>query len=153
MQRGRNYWPWWLWWLYHHYDCDSEYWILCSRSEVKSLHRKSNEKLISTIYFYELRRRAMYVTLRRFCAVRVVVEKTIIITYPECMFVALVIHHTMSTCHIVIFGLCGSTIYIYPHYVINGTIFEKKNKCLVWKISRSKRKWAIYDQKCSLVFM
>ena len=51
-------------------------------------------------------------------------------------------------------------LYIFPHYLINGTIFEKKNtKCVlifsatvVWHISHSRKNWARYDQNCLLVF-
>ena len=45
----------------------------------------------------------------------------------------------------------------FPHFLITGTIFEKKNEhsiCVlifsttfVWNISHSKKKWARYDQK------
>ena len=54
---------------------------------------------------------------------------------------------------------------IFPHYLINDTIFEKKNKvlntkCVFWflcnvypNISHSKKKWASYGQKYILVFM
>ena len=47
---------------------------------------------------------------------------------------------------------------IFPHYLINGTIFGKKitelkmcvlifYKTYVWNISHSNKKWAIYDKK------
>ena len=56
---------------------------------------------------------------------------------------------------------------IFPHYVINGMICKIKKlfniKCVCFffifsttffrNISRSKKKWARYDQKCILVFM
>jgi len=46
--------------------------------------------------------------------------KAISITYPECVFVALVIEP--SYCY-----LWPAPLYsIFPHYLINGTIFEKK---------------------------
>jgi hypothetical protein len=53
---------------------------------------------------------------------------------------------------------------IFPHYLTHGTAFEKKkllktkrvlifSTTFVWNISHSKKKWAKYDQKCTLVFM
>jgi hypothetical protein len=57
---------------------------------------------------------------------------------------------------------------IFPHYLINDTIFNKKKKqqnllnvkCLFWfslqlffgNILHSKKNWARYDKKCILVF-
>jgi hypothetical protein len=38
---------------------------------------------------------------------------------------ALGIHHAMRMSHIAIYGLSGSTVF-FPHYLINGTIFEEK---------------------------
>jgi hypothetical protein len=47
------------------------------------------------------------------------------ITYSECVFVALAIRHAMRMRLIVICVL--SPLYrIFPHYLINGTIFWKK---------------------------
>ena len=49
--------------------------------------------------------------------------KTISTTYSEWVFVALVIQHAMRMCHTFICALSDST---FPHYLINGKIFEKK---------------------------
>jgi hypothetical protein len=51
--------------------------------------------------------------------------KAVSITYSECVFVALGIEHSMRMRHIVICGLHGSYNF-FPHYLINGTILEKK---------------------------
>ena len=53
---------------------------------------------------------------------------------------------------------------IFPHYLIKGTIFEKKvieqklcvlsfSATFVWNVFYSKKNSVIYDQKCVLVFM
>jgi hypothetical protein len=44
------------------------------------------------------------------------------ITYSECVSVTLVIQHSMRMRHTVFCGLSRSTN-IFPHYLINGTIF------------------------------
>jgi hypothetical protein len=41
------------------------------------------------------------------------------------VFVALGIQHAVPMLHIVVFDLTGYTIF-FPHYLIRGTIFEKK---------------------------
>ena len=51
--------------------------------------------------------------------------KAISITYSECVFVALDIQYVMRMGHIAIYGPSRSTI-LLPHYLTNGTIFEKK---------------------------
>ena len=48
------------------------------------------------------------------------------ITFSECVFVALSVQHTMCMRRILIFVL--SDYDIFPHYLISGTIFEKKKK-------------------------
>ena len=49
-----------------------------------------------------------------------------IITYSECVFVALCIQREMLMRHIVVCGLFGSTIFFFlANYLINATILEK----------------------------
>jgi hypothetical protein len=50
--------------------------------------------------------------------------KSVSITQPECVFVALGIQHAMSMSHYITCGLRGSTVFF--HVISNGTIFEKK---------------------------
>ena len=47
------------------------------------------------------------------------------ITFSECVFVALIMHHATRMHHTVVCGLRRSTAY-FPHYFISGMIFEKK---------------------------
>jgi hypothetical protein len=47
------------------------------------------------------------------------------ITYSECVSVALVIQHAMRMRHVATRVLPRSTVF-FPHYLINGTIFEKQ---------------------------
>jgi len=51
--------------------------------------------------------------------------KVIRITYCECVFVALVIHHAMRTRRIFVCGLLRYIIF-FPYFLISSTIFEKK---------------------------
>jgi len=46
-----------------------------------------------------------------------------LIAYCDCVFVALDIQHAIRMRHIVICGL-PPLYHIFPHYLINGTIFE-----------------------------
>jgi len=48
------------------------------------------------------------------------------ITYSGCVFIALGMQHAIRMHHVVICGLSRHTI--FPHYVTNGTIFEKSYK-------------------------
>ena len=90
--------------------------------------------------------------------------KALSITYSECVRVTLGIHHAISMHHIVICGVSGSTIF-FSHYLKKMAQFKKKKaiECkmlvlifstiLVWNISHSKKNWARYNQKCTLIFM
>ena len=74
-----------------------------------------------------------------------------------CVFVDLGIQNEMSMNHS---HLWPVPLYnIFPHYLINGTIFEKNKKLLnvkcfhflykfLWNIFHSKKNWASYDQIC-----
>ena len=53
------------------------------------------------------------VTMRRVPATIVAVEKAVIITYPECVFVALGIQHAKRMSRIINCGLSGSTIFFH----------------------------------------
>jgi len=82
-------------------------------------------------------------------------EKAIIVTYPECVFVALGIQHAMRMRHIIICGLASSTTFFY---IISWTAqFSKKKRVIelkvwvlifstnfIWHISHSKKNWARY---------
>jgi hypothetical protein len=75
--------------------------------------------------------------------------KAMSITYCKCVFVALVIQHAKCMRYVMLY-LTVQFFYIFPHYFINGTIFQNKlmnTKCVfrsfstfVRKVSHSKRK-------------
>ena len=58
--------------------------------------------------------------------------KAINITYAECVFVALGIHHAMRMRHIAICGLSGYTTFFHI-FLINGTVFGKKKRVIEHK--------------------
>jgi len=53
-------------------------------------------------------------------------RKEMSITQTVCVFAALGIQHAMS-CAILSSVVCPALQYFFPHYLINGTIFEKKS--------------------------
>ena len=62
-------------------------------------------------------------------------SKGINITYSECVSVALVIQHAERMRTIYCHTLPSPLYYIFPHYLINGTILGKKllnTKCVFW---------------------
>jgi hypothetical protein len=62
------------------------------------------------------------VTLRRFRATFVAAEKAVSIIYPECVFLTLACNARAPYCH-----LWPVRPYnIFPHYLISGTIFERR---------------------------
>jgi len=48
------------------------------------------------------------------------------ITQPKCVFVALGIQHAMRLHHIVLSSVACLAVQGFAHYLINGTILEKK---------------------------
>jgi len=86
-----------------------------------------NEILVSSCVYMQQDRQWTYnITLRRVRATTVAAEKQLGIAHSECIFVALGIKH--ATRHITCGLSCSITF--FPHYLINGTIFEKKS---YWK--------------------
>ena len=87
--------------------------------------------------------------------------KVTVIKYSECVSVALVILHA-STCVALYCHLCPLwPCNVFPHYLINGTNFEKyllKIKSVFWRafvrnMSYSKKNPARCCHKCTNVFM
>jgi hypothetical protein len=52
------------------------------------------------------------------------------ITYSLCVFVALGMQHAVRMRHIVICGLCGSTVLVFFHVISQTALFLKKKKLL-----------------------
>jgi hypothetical protein len=57
-------------------------------------------------------------------------ENSTRITYSECASVTLVMQHAVRMRCMVMCGVSDS--HIFPHYLINGTIFEKKVYCVIF---------------------
>ena len=83
--------------------------------------------------------------------------KSINVTYPDCIFVALVNHHVMRMRNIVICGLSGSTIFF--HFIslkarLTKKVIEHKMCVQIFSITLSKTLLILRrtDQKCILVF-
>jgi hypothetical protein len=62
--------------------------------------------------------------------------KAIGITYSECVSVVLVIQHALRMRRIILSSVsCPALQHVFPHYLINGTVLEKKllnTKCVFW---------------------
>ena len=89
---------------------------------------------------------------------RQICGKAIIILYSECVFVAIDIQHAMRQRHTLMFP--DRMYIIFPHYLINTTIFGRKNYW-TWNvyfdflynfffrdISHSNKNWALEYHKC-----
>ena len=55
-------------------------------------------------------------------------ERAVSIKYSECVSVALVIQHAMRVRRITLSSVARSAVNMLPHYLIKGTIFEKKKR-------------------------
>ena len=64
------------------------------------------------------------ITLRGVGKTIIALEKSISVTYSECVFVALCTQHAIRVRYITLYGLFGPTLF-FLHYLINGAIFEK----------------------------
>jgi hypothetical protein len=76
----------------------------------------------------EVRQCTINVTSRFACATIVVVDKRIIITYSECVFVDVGIHHVMHMRSLAICGLSSCTICFsrYLHHFRKKIFFEQE---------------------------
>ena len=77
-------------------------------------------------------------------------RKAIIITYSECVFVALSVHHAKHMRHIVACGLPESTIFS-PHYLLTCTIFEKKERKKERKKEKRKKETLLVTKRVGWV--
>jgi hypothetical protein len=96
----------------------------CMKSGHQSLQTKD------TLYIDQQGQQCTYnVTFRRVRVTIFVVEKAVSIPYPECVFVALVIQHAKRMRLIILYcHLWPVRLYnVFPHYLINGTIFGEKS--------------------------
>jgi hypothetical protein len=122
--------------LIYHFDSfkfscvvsDSQFFIAVVFASVASNWFQSKEQFYScTFILISLRTKSsMYLhrnieasSCNHCCSV-----KAICIAYSECVSVALVVQHALHVRHVVICGLFG--LNPFPHYLINGTIFEKE---------------------------
>jgi len=86
-------------------------------------------KMQGTVIIQTDRQCTYNVTLRRVSHYHCCGRKEISITHSKCVSVGLVIRHAKRMRRTVIRVLSRSTV-LFPHYVINGTIFEKNS---YWK--------------------
>jgi len=99
------------------------------------------------------------VTLRHICVTIVAVESNKYYIFWVCVCS---LSYPRYKVHVLYCYLWPVWLYIiFPHYLINGTILEKKvidyqmyilifSTTFIWNISHSHKNWARYDQKCIL---
>ena len=92
------------------------------------------------------------------------IEENDRVLYEPCLCICS-LRYPACNAHASYFNLRPAPLYnIFPHYLINFTIFEKKNTehkiCVlifsitfVWKISHSRKNSVWYCRKCTMVFM
>ena len=106
--------------------------------------------------FWQDRQCTYNVTYRRFRVTIVVVEKQRVLRVKTlCLWP----HWSSMQCACaILISVAWPPLQYFPHYLINGTVFEKKiiehKMCVlifcttfVWNISYSKKKWTRYDDR------
>ena len=63
---------------------------------------------------------------KHFCRSKTIYIYIYIYTYSECVSTALGIQHAMRMCRIIFCPVACLALPLFPHYLINGTIFGKK---------------------------
>jgi hypothetical protein len=100
-------------------------WLLRIGNQIILAFRAGTQRSAKKTRVNEMFNKTYDVTLRRILATAVAVQKAFSITYSECMFVDFFIQCVIAHapyCH-----LCPAQLYnIFPHYLINGMIFEKR---------------------------
>ena len=76
-----------------------------------------------------------YITLWRVCVTSVAMDKVISITYSECAPVALIISIQCACAFLYCHLWPAWPYHISPHYIINGTVFERKKEKKILNIN------------------